>query len=246
MRVEDIKGNLLTSMAEWARLYDSPRSSHQWKEHRSAYSVAEFILNRNGAERLLVRVAEAVGEAVEFDRVVPEYEVRFDRYGRGRMHDLAIFGKTATGKTLFVGVEAKVDETFGAPVRDAYLAAKTKQLAGKATNAPERIEALLKIHFPKPDVSMFDVRYQLLYATAGTMGAGADLSVLFVVVFKTSLYSEALSAANYHDYVEFLTKLRAETISLSGEEAHGHRLALQGKELICLHEHFDLKELKHN
>ncbi len=241
MRVEDIQGNPLSSLADWARLYDSPRSSHQWKQHRSAYSVAEFILNKNGGESLKARVADAIGEPVEFERAVPEFEVRFDRFGRGRMHDLGIFGKTASGRSLFVGVEAKVDEPFGATVRDAYLTAKAKQIGGECTNAPERIEELLKLHFPKPDLAAFEVRYQLLYATAGTLAAGADVSVLFVVVFKTPLYSETLSADNYRDYVDFLGRIQAEPLKLSNKEAHGHKLTLQGKQLICLHETYELE-----
>lgn len=241
MIVEDTQGNPLTSLAEWARLYDSPRSSHQWKQHRSAYSVAEFILNQNGAEDLKARVADAIGEPVEFERAVPEYEVRFDRFGRGRMHDLGIFGKTSSGKTLFVGVEAKVDEPFGATVRDAYLTAKAKQIGGESTNAPERIEELIRLHFPTPDLSVFDVRYQLLYATAGTLAAGTDVSVLFVVVFKTPLYSETLSAENYREYVDFLGRVRAAPLKLSSNEVYGHKLTLQGKELICLYETYELE-----
>jgi hypothetical protein len=240
MRVEDSKGVPISSLADWARLYDTPRSAHQWKKHRSAYSTAEFICNRNGAELLRTRIADALGEPVEFERAIPEFEVRFDRFGHGRMHDLAIFGKAESGQSLFVGVEAKVNERFGDLVRDKYLKAKSKQIAGEKTNAPERIENLLKLHFEKPDASMFDVRYQLLYATAGTLAAKADVSVLYVVVFKTPLFNETTSAENYRDYVDFMGKIGAEPLKLSSKEANGHRLSLQGKELICLHEYFEI------
>ena len=87
---------------------------------------------------------------------------------------------------------------------------------------------------------MFDVRYQLLYATAGTITAGADVSVLYVVVFKTPLYNETTSAENYRDYVDFMGKVGAGALKLPSKEAHGHKLSLQGKELICLHENFEL------
>ena len=240
MRVEDQKGALISSLEDWAMLYESPRPSRHWKEHRSAYSMAEFVMNRNGAEALRTRITDALGERVEFERAVPEFEVRFDRFGQGRNHDLAIFGRAYSGESLFVGVEAKVDEPFGATVRDAYLLAKAKQIAGQTTNAPERIENLLKLHFTRPDPSMFDVRYQLLYSTAGTVAAGADISVLYVVVFKTPLYNETKSAENYRDYVYFLSKVGAKGVKLSSKEATGHKLSLQEKELICLHESFEL------
>jgi len=233
-------GERIDSMAAWARLYESPRSAHQWKEFRSAYSMAEFIINRDGADALRARVGEAVGDPVEFDRATPELEIRFDQFGRGRMHDLGIYGRTASGKSVFVGVEAKVDEPFGAMVRETYLGAKARQIAGESTNAPERIEQLLRLHFRVPDASMFDVRYQLLYATAGTLAAGADISVLYIVVFKTLLYNETVSAENFRDYVDFMSKVGATQLRLPSKEAHGHKLVLDGKELVCLHEQFEL------
>ena len=62
------------------------------------------------------------------DRAISEYEQKFDDFrGRGRIHDLGIFGQTESGKSLFVGVEAKVDEPFGPFVHDAYLSAKAKR-----------------------------------------------------------------------------------------------------------------------
>ncbi|BBL76357.1 DUF6946 family protein [Methylomagnum ishizawai] len=241
MDIVDNQGKRIDSLAAWARLYQSPRSAQQWKEHRSAYSMAEFILHRDGAGALRARIADALGEAVEFEKAIPEREIRFDLFGRGRMHDLGIYGRTGSGKSLFVGVEAKVDEPFGALVREAYLAAKARQIAGESTHAPARMEQLLKLHFASPDPSVFEVRYQLLYATAGTLAAGADISVLYIVVFKTPLYNEIVSAENYRDYVDFMAKAGASPLKLSSKEAQGHKLVLGGKELVCLHEYFELR-----
>ena len=90
MRIEDSNGNEIIDIDGWAKLYDSPKLRKHWKKHRSAYSIAEFILNRGGVEAIQSRVASTLGKAVQLDRAVPEYEVRFDKYGKGRMHDLAI------------------------------------------------------------------------------------------------------------------------------------------------------------
>lgn len=241
MQITDRGGNRIQTMEAWAKLYDNPRSAHQWKEHRSAQTTAEFILRRNGIERLRSRIKEAMQDEVTFENAIPEYEVRFDEFGRGRLHDLAIYGHLSDGRSLFVGVEAKVDEPFGSVVRDVYLAAKAKQIAGVSTNAPERIENLMRLHFKKPDISVFDVRYQLLYATAGTLEAKADVSVLYIVVFKTAMCDETISAENYRDYVSFMQKANATPLKLPSTEATGHRLMVNGKELTCLYEHFDLR-----
>jgi hypothetical protein len=158
MKIEDGNGNAIVSFEDWAKLYDTPQQSHQWKEHRSAWSVAEFVMNRDGLSQLTSRVSDALETAVELERVVPEYEQRFDAFGRGRVHDLGMFGRTSDGRSVFVGVEAKVDEPFGATVHDSYLIAKARQIAGTSTNAPERMEKLLGLHFKEPDPSMFDIR----------------------------------------------------------------------------------------
>jgi len=46
MRVETSRGNEITNIEDWAKLYDTPQSSRQWKVGRSAHSTAEFFLNK--------------------------------------------------------------------------------------------------------------------------------------------------------------------------------------------------------
>jgi hypothetical protein len=240
VRVEDLDGKEIASLEGWATLYAKPRRSHQWKQHRSAYSVAKFVLDHDGGEVMQERLSEALNRNIRLERAIPEYEVRFDQYGRGRVHDLGVFGRSDSGQSVFVGVEAKVDESFGPSVKEAYLAAKAKQIAGVSTNAPARIEQLLSRHFGAPEPAMFDIRYQLLYATAGTLAVEADLHVLYVIVFQTPLYNETIGAENYRDYIDFMEKVGAERLSLASKRAVGHVLDLEGQELMCLHEYFEL------
>lgn len=241
MKIETKDGTPINSFEDWAGLYATPQISHQWKEHRSAFSIADFVLRRNGAKWLERRACEVVGQPVGLERLVPEYEQRFDSFGRGRVHDLGIFGTAADGRSVFIGVEAKVDESFGPTVHDAYLQSKANQITGVSTNAPERIEGLLKMHFTRPDVSMFDIRYQLLYATAGTLAAGADISILYVVVFKTPLYDESIGANNYRDYVHFVKNVGGISLAIEDKGAIAHTVVLGGRELVCLHEYFGVK-----
>jgi len=113
MNIQDSSGREILNLGDWAKIYDTPQQSHHWKKGRSAYSTAEFFMNQNGAEAIQARVSDAIGKTVTFDRAIPEHEVRFDEYGRGRVHDVGIFGNTDSGESVFVGVEAKVDESFG-------------------------------------------------------------------------------------------------------------------------------------
>jgi hypothetical protein len=239
MRIESSKGDEISNLDEWAALYDTPKKRIHWKPQRSAYSTAEFILNHNGAAYLQDKVSKLVGENVTLERAVPEYEQRFDAFGHGREHDLGIFGSTSAGKSVFVGLEAKVDETFGALVKDAYSAARARESSGKNTNAPERIERLLALHFAESTAAMWDVRYQLLYATAGTVAAGADISVLYVLVFRTGLYNAGIGESNQRDYQEFIELAGGKDLAF-GSDACTHELMLDGKRLFCSYETVDL------
>jgi hypothetical protein len=124
MHIEDSCSIEITNFADWAKLYATPQASRQWKKGRSAYSAAEFIIHQDGARIIRNRVVEALCHTLKIERVLPEYEVRFDEFGRGRVHDIALFGTADNGRTVFIGVEATVDETFGALVKDSYLNSK--------------------------------------------------------------------------------------------------------------------------
>lgn len=240
MDIKDSTGRPIQTLDEWSTIYEKNGEKPQWKPGRSAHSIADFILNHKGAERLRRRVEELCGDAVHFDCVVPEKEQRFDAFGRGRMHDLGITGSTATGQSLFVGVEAKVDETFGPTIGEAYAKATKANEKNPRSKAQKRIEDLLALHFPEVDPSHDKLRYQLLYATAGTLGAGKDVSILYIAVFKTQSFNEEVGKNNHEDYLRFIEKAGAQELPVTDNNVDAHELRLDGKRLICVYEYFEL------
>ena len=66
-------------MEDWARLH---KSLH-WKEGRSAHSIADFILNRDGTAHLQSRLSRVLSREVSIRLIIPEKQIRFDGYGRG-------------------------------------------------------------------------------------------------------------------------------------------------------------------
>jgi len=102
-------------------------------------------------------------------------------------------------------------------------------------------------------LSVFDLRYQLLYSTVGTIGkitkqdetlrieSKFDISVLYIIVFKTHLYDDLKGIDNFHDYLSFLKSLDAEELACSQQDSRVHRLLIGDKELISIHEQVDLK-----
>ena len=239
MKIVTSDGEPLRSLADWQAVH----KPEQWKPGRSAHSVADFILNRNGARRLSQHVSEVLGESVKFHKITPELEVRFDRYGKGRFHDLGIHGETESGKSLFVGVEAKVDESFGPYVADEWRKAQRIVQQGRRTRLPDRISELCDRFQDGPGISPTDeIRYQLMHGAAGTVEAGADVSVLYIAVFVTDDYDDAKGEANFQDYRTFLNRAGASANpTANGGAPESHTLNLSGKALTTIYEYFDLR-----
>jgi len=212
-------------MEDWAEIYASGNKAKHWKEGRSAYSIADYVINHNGLEKIQSRVKDVLQKEIKIERVIPEVEITFDKYGQGRVHDLGIYGEN---NSIFIGVEAKVDEPFGNLIIDTYLDSKIRQIGGESTKAPQRVEDLLSLHYGKPDKSVFNLRYQLLYSTVGTIGkiskqdatlrieSKFDISVLYIIVFKTHLYDDLKGIDNFRDYITFLNALNAENWNAAG------------------------------
>lgn len=236
--IQDNKGNPINTMEDWAKIYSSGSKAKHWKEGRSAYSIANYVINHNGLEIIKSRVKDVIQEEIIIERVVPEIEITIDKYGQGRVHDLGMFGEKSS---VFIGVESKVDETFGNTILDAYLDASIKKITGESTKAPNRIEDLLALHYGKPDKSVFDLRYQLLYATVGSLEAGFDKSFLYIIVFKTNLYDDLKGIDNYRDYLEFIHSLNGEELDCSRQDSRVHDLKIGGKTLYSIYEQVEWK-----
>jgi hypothetical protein len=238
-RFHNANGNPITSWADWEAVYETNQG--HFVPHRSAYSIARFMLEHGGDKYLSARVSQLLREPTVFHHAIPELEIRFDAYGKGRFHDLGMYGEGRySGKSLFVGVEAKVDEPFGEVVKDVYARAMARRGAGVSTNLPDRIEDLLALHFPTKPPGMWDTRYQLLYATAGTLAAGMDSSILYIIVFRTPAYDPEVGRENERDFTDFMRQTGATDLKGDGT-ARAYRMTLGGKDLYCVYDYYDLK-----
>jgi len=224
MQVKNQNGELIANMAEWEAIVPK----RQLGCGRSACALADFVLNKGGAEKICRVVSVVVGEPIHFDYATPECRIKFDDFGNFRHHDLGIYGKTEQGKSVFVGVEAKVGEEFGERIK-----AKFKR---SSPTAKQRIKKLWERHALKPKIEESDIRYQLLYSTAGTVDAGADISVFLVMVFQTRCYCEKKGERNYLDYLHFMRETGAQRQDSSNETFDVHNLNLNGRPLICVYQ----------
>lgn len=224
------KEHIITNLSEWEKYVFTGKKKIHWKEGRSAYSLADFIINQPGVEKIENILSPVVSEPFVFDKACPEYEARFDHYGHGREHDLAIWGTTKSGKKLFVGIEAKVDEPFGDTIEMVQNNATVKLKRGEKTNAHNRIEELLVYNFNKIEQDDYKLKYQLLFSTAGTLCVEADIHILLILVFKKGNYDKDKVANNYNDFVRFMKRADAKNIG-----SNTYQLIRNNKELTVLY-----------
>lgn len=243
IRYTDSKGNDIKDINDWySFIFKSSKKEKHWKDGRSAKSIADFMMNENGETFIKKLVSELLNENVSFRNAIPELEIRFDDYGHGREHDLGIWGTTDSNRNVFIGVEAKVDESFNEKISEAYLSAKLRELNGKETNAPKRIEELLKKHFREIKPEHLNLRYQLFYATMGTLAAKADISILLIIVFKTNLYNEVIGIENYKDYIQFISSINSKQIPFN-RNIDIHELKIGDKSMYSIYMNIDKKNL---
>ena len=238
MRGEDAAGNELTDLGDWENLHEPDK----WKPGRSAHSAADFVVNHRGADSLRRRFSAVLGEPVGIRRLVPEHEIRFDRYGRVRFHDIGIYGNTVAGRSLFVGVEAKVDETFCEYVGEEWRRANNQLRRGENAKKPCRMRELCKMFGSAPGITedSSEIRYELLHGVAGTIDAEADASVFYIAVFRTQDCDVSIGEANRRDYLRFIECAGGEPVGSGGGEASAHLLTLDDSGLVSIYEYFDV------
>ena len=201
----------ITSVDDWETLA-SPGPG-KWRTDYSAEALAQAWIAGRGPDGLLDLLAKQGGdrfEAVQLERATAEAQTHFDEFGGPRNHDLLIEASDSTGR-LTIGLEGKVNETFGQTVREYRAAAEKKREANKPTNAPERLDSLLAALAGAERVSapeLADLRYQLFSATAGTLAAANDheasRAVFVVHELQTAVADAAAQAENANSLADFV------------------------------------------
>lgn len=195
------------NVEDWVKSFDPSKNDEDGK---SAKTLAQFC-KENDVESIIKEwITPIVGEDFSLDTAMPEMSTKFDNYGKGRTHDLGIYGKTVSGKRIFIGVEAKVNETFGGTVQSVYDKVAYLKSVGKNSNLDARIEGLKKKYFP--DLPLDDIRYQLLYAIAGTLCEEAEVKILLFVTFETRQFKVESGQRNDNDLNDFLKLLDIEIV----------------------------------
>lgn len=208
------KWQIVNNVSGWIKSFES---SKKVEEGRSALSLAKFCSD-SSVEEKFKDMLRPIFQQKDFvlHTAQPEKSSRFDDYKKQRIHDLAIYGETVVdGKSIFVGVEAKVNETYNSTLARVYSRANRDKLNGKNTNIPNRIEDLICNYFNDcPQMSTDSpIRYQLLYAIAGTICEQKDYNILLLLTFKTEKYDYRAAQRNKKDLMDILNLIKYEILS---------------------------------
>ena len=81
----------------------------------------------------------------------------------------------------------------------------------------------------------FDLRYQLLYTTIGTLEEKADISICFFIIFKSSSYDKIKGNENYRDYCQFIHNVVSERIPCDIDNVEVNKLTIDNRKIYSVH-----------
>ena len=210
----------LKDMSTWKKafLIADKKQSHggcrrggcHWKEGYSAHSLAEYFLNRHGKREIIETLNVFLGDdPIEtLDLGIIECGCPFDADTRHpRWQDLGIWGKTQSNKTVFIGIEAKVNEELGLVLGKQLQAAEAEVARNSRSNRVKRIQNLCSwLHVSENDEEIQKLRYQLFHFTKATADVDANICVLLLLTFKTKQYKLEDGERNANDWEAFMER----------------------------------------
>lgn len=208
----------LNTLEEWKKGFIEVDEERHWEEGRSAERLANDFSkgNPSSGEKSLRQMLSLFlnSDDVVWKEAYIEHGSVFDSYSRPRMQDLAIWAEV-NGKTIFIGVEAKVDEPFGSK----SVAQQKKYVEGLiadgvSTEAHNRLKELCSDFIPTINPKDYrKIRYQLLYYLAGSFRENAEIVFMPVFAYVSNKYDPKKGEKNYKDYVKFMELLGFEKVS---------------------------------
>jgi hypothetical protein len=179
----------IASLDEWLEWAGPLRGAYHWADGRSAREVARAWLSHDGSAAVprdlqaLLNSNAALGP-LRVGTAIPELKTPLGDVPSGpRHHDLVLLAVDAQGRQTLVGVEAKADEPFDAPVAARIRAARAGAAKAKEANREDRsaqlprIDRLARALFGRSafgpdgttDAVIGTLPYQLLAGLAGTL-----------------------------------------------------------------------------
>jgi hypothetical protein len=187
----------------WKLRFPPKGGDTQWEPGRSALELARYMTAH--LPRVPYEIERALSTLTDQETMFDwkgEHVTKLPGAGEGRNHDAIMWNGD-----VFVGIEGKADEPFGS----GYVSTEYKN---RSDNKKLRVEQLSNMIWGDTPNDHYDIRYQLLTATAGTLleakERGLSKALLLVVVFKhPQKNNPKKQAVNSADIQAFLDSTQA-------------------------------------
>ena len=220
MQIFNSKGSLITDMQSWEHAFKEVDSAKHWKPGYSAHALAKHftspsVEDSHGLVFLKQNLTNFGYSDIIFETGKIEHESTLDEFGKGRLHDLFIRGKTGN-RNLLVYVEAKVNESFGLTTEKTIFERLKNSPDSKIRQRIDRIADLLSLEYE--DVQT--LRYQLLTYIIGALNEAGiteePIVYLPVISYKTENYDFMHSLNNMEDYITAMESLGFHRYNIDG------------------------------
>jgi hypothetical protein len=169
------------------------RGEKHWNRERSAYQAAYSWFPANGLPGAIQEIlkSDPSFDNVSVDKILFEKNTKLDAYGRDSQTDVVAILKTNSGPAV-LGVEAKVDETFGPRVHEwnDYTPGKLRRLVG------------LLDRLGVKSGRIGSLRYQLFHRTAAALIEAEQNSAPNAAMLVQSFDKGHAGFADFKDFAE--------------------------------------------
>jgi len=194
------QGTPLLSMADW-------QAQHPARHWRAGYSAMELARTWSSAGGLPESFQQALGqppfEGLVLERGVVEHNTDVPGRGRASCTDLMVTARTPAGTKVVIGVEGKVDETFGPLVAE--------WLTKGGANRQDRLDGLCEALGLEP-MQVGALRYQLFHRTYAALATASEQRCSHAVLAIHSLEGRGSWGDNWQSFVAFARALGATNV----------------------------------
>ncbi len=205
-------GASLTTMADW----QAQHPEHHW---RAGYSAMELARSWSSAEGLPQTFQRALNlhpfRGLTLERGVVEHNTDVPGKGRASCTDLMVTARTLAGEGVVIGVEGKVDESFGPLV--------SEWIAKGGVNRQARLDGLCEGLGLDP-ASVGGQRYQLFHRCYAALATARDQGCVHAVMAVHSLEGRGASGDNWRDFVRFARAMGARDVVAGRPVEVGERM----------------------
>ena len=199
MKITITKKVRITSLEQWFNVAPPKGESSQWKPGRSAQEMARFALSDRFSELI--------------ECVLSEYGIKEDSFV---CEPEAEKPRPTEAQSCFIGIEAKVSESFDKQIKDKRI--------GASDNMNTRLDKCLEFVYKEQPADVEDLYYQLFSATIGTVIEAKKKHCNNAIALFIVFVGEVAKENKYEDHVKANNEAFAAFCQTLGLEEKGGRL----------------------